>query len=88
MNALRRLLVYACLVGAASALAADPALPVNRDDQGGAGARDDIVYAAAFNPFASVGMAVSPPAIEHPVQQGDWALPLVVALSGTPASAC
>jgi hypothetical protein len=82
MKALTRLLVCACLVGAAGALAADPALPINRDDPGGASARDDIVYAAAFNPFASVGMAVDPPAIAPPAHTGDLALPLVVALGG------
>jgi hypothetical protein len=76
-----RLLVYVWLAGAANALAADPALSVNADDRGGASSSDDRADGAAFNPFASVGIAVDP-AVEAPAQSGDWALPLVAALVG------
>jgi hypothetical protein len=82
MSAGSRLLVYLWLAGAANALAADPALSVSVDDQGGAISRADDVYGAVFNPFASVGIAVHQPAVEAPAQNGDWALPLVVALVG------
>jgi len=82
MNAGSRFLVYLWLMGAANALAADPALPINVDDQEGASSRDNVAYAAAFNPFASVGTAVEQPAIAAPAPTGDWALPLVVALVG------
>jgi hypothetical protein len=73
MSAGSRLLIYVWLAGAANALAADPALSVNADDRAGASSSDDLVYAAAFNPFASVGTALDQPPVEAPAQSGDWA---------------
>jgi hypothetical protein len=82
MSAGSRLFFCIWLAGAANALAADPALSVNADDSAGASSSDNLVYAAAFNPFASVGSALDQPAVEAPAQSGDWALPLLVALVG------
>jgi hypothetical protein len=82
MSAGSRLFFCIWLAGAANALAADPALSVNADDRAGASSSDNLVYAAAFNPFASVGSALDQPAVEAPAQSGDWALPLLVALVG------
>jgi hypothetical protein len=82
MSAGSRLFFCIWLAGAANALAADPALSVNADDRAGASSSDDLVYAAAFNPFASVGSALDQPAVEALTQSGDWALPLLVVLVG------
>lgn len=64
----------------AGAVAADPVADLAPPVE----AERDASGQAGFNPFSTVGAVVQPPAaIPAPPQDGDWGLPVVVAIVGT-----